>query len=356
MKLPAAEPTAAAREKIAALAFIRPGGRSLQPLLSRFPGRGTIASRMRPYPQALAVLNTKQDALALLETLGNAEAFHLSTLLCGRHRSQVLQEIRDRLNRGLPCQVVSTQVVEAGVDLDFPIVMRVFGPLDGIIQAAGRCNREGRRSAGQVIVFQPQEGSPLPPGRYRTAAAIPRAMSRAGNLDLDDPETAAAYFRRRFQGAAGIARCALFDHPEPQAVQALLESVYKGRWSDLDDTAFYARSRSASNARAVVRDWLDITVKSAKENLALWFQRQRIAPMNAAENRYYGLTALALATVRERKDLPVATPRLLLRSASAGAPLPGSLLRQALRRCHTESWTDFTLRPPLPPKSCSPAC
>ena len=129
---------------------------------------------------------------------------------------------------------------------------------------------------------------------------------------------------------------ALFDHPEPQAVQALLESVYNGRWTDLDETAFYALSLSASNARAVVRDWLDITVKAAKENLALWFTRQRIAPMNAEENRYYGLTALALATVRERKDLPVATPRLLLRSASAGAPLPWSLLHQTIGRCHAE--------------------
>ena len=56
-----------------------------------------VADRMRPHPQALAVLNTKKDALALLDTLGNAEAFHLSTLLCGRHRSQVLQEIKERL-------------------------------------------------------------------------------------------------------------------------------------------------------------------------------------------------------------------------------------------------------------------
>lgn len=178
-----------------------------------------IAGRMRAFPQALTVLNTKQDALALLETLGNAEAFHLSTLLCGCHRSQVLQEIRDRLNRGLPCQVVSTQVVEAGVDLDFPIVMRAFGPLDGIIQAAGRCNREGRRRAGQVIVFQPQEGSPLPRGSYRTAAAITRAMSRAGNLDLDAPETATAYFRRLFQDCDTDAKAVqparnILDYPE----------------------------------------------------------------------------------------------------------------------------------------------
>lgn len=90
------------------------------------------------------------------------------------------------------------------------------------------------------------------------------------------------------------------------------------------------------NGGAVVRDWLDTTVKSAKEGLALWFRRQRIVALGAAANRYYGLNALALATVRERKDLPAATPRLLLRSACAGSPLPDSLLHQALRRCHAE--------------------
>lgn len=178
-----------------------------------------IADRMRPHPQALAVLNTKKDALALLDTLGNAEAFHLSTLLCGRHRSQVLQEIKDRLNRGLPCPVVSTQVVEAGVDLDFPVVLRAFGPLDSIIQAAGRCNREGRRRAGQVIIFQPQEGSSLPPGSYRIATDITRAMSRAGNLDLDDPETAAEYFRQLFRNSDTDAKAVqpareMLDYPE----------------------------------------------------------------------------------------------------------------------------------------------
>ena len=119
-------------------------------------------------------------------------------------------------------------------------------------------------------------------------------------------------------------------------VQALLESVYSGRWTELDESAFYALSLSASNTRAVVRDWLDTTVKSTKENLALWFNRQHIVPVGTNENRYYSLMALARSTVKESKDLPVTVPRRLIRTACTGAPLPWSLLHQAIRRCHAE--------------------
>ena len=117
-----------------------------------------VADIMRESPQVLTVVNTKKDALALLETLGDDGALHLSTLLCGRHRSRVIQEVRRRLERGEACRVVSTQVVEAGVDLDFPVVMRAVGPLDSIIQAAGRCNRAGRMHAGRVVCVPTQGG------------------------------------------------------------------------------------------------------------------------------------------------------------------------------------------------------
>ena len=158
-----------------------------------------VASLMRPHFQALAVVNTKKDALSLLEVLDNEETFHLSTLLCGRHRNQVIQEITIRLSRGLPCQVVSTPVIEAGVDLDFPVALRALGPLDSIIQAAGRCNREGRHQTGRVIIFQPRDGSQLPRGDYRTAVGITREMTRGRSLNLDDPDVAVEYFRRLFQ-------------------------------------------------------------------------------------------------------------------------------------------------------------
>ena len=157
------------------------------------------ADIMRESPQALAVVNTKKDALALLGALDEMAALHLSTLLCGRHRQEVIQEVRRRLDRGEVCRVVSTQVVEAGVDLDFPLVLRAVGPLDSIIQAAGRCNRAGRLDSGRVVVFQPENGAASPFGSYRLATDTTSGMLNAGSLDLDDPETVSEFFRRLYQ-------------------------------------------------------------------------------------------------------------------------------------------------------------
>ena len=128
-----------------------------------------VAAAMWKTPQALAIVNTKKDALALLDILNDETALHLSTLLCGRHREAVIAEIRRRLKHGEPCRVVSTQVVEAGVDIDFPMVFRAMGPMDSIIQAAGRCNRNGQLpDKGRVIVFQP-DVSTLPSGTYQNS-------------------------------------------------------------------------------------------------------------------------------------------------------------------------------------------
>ena len=148
-------------------------------------------------PQALAVVNTRRDALDLLEAMGDYEALHLSTLLCGKHRQDVVQKIKDCLEAGRNCRVISTQVVEAGVDLDFPMVMRAMGPLDSIIQAAGRCNRSGRLETGWVVVFQPEDRR-TPPGDYRTATEQSMSMLAQGDIDLDDPATVTSFFERVF--------------------------------------------------------------------------------------------------------------------------------------------------------------
>jgi CRISPR-associated endonuclease/helicase Cas3 len=177
-----------------------------------------VAQLLQGEHQGLAVVNTKKDALALLDALADPDVFHLSTLLCGAHRRRVIQELAARLPAGQPCRLVATQVVEAGVDLDFPLVLRALGPLDGIIQAAGRCNREGHLPYGRAVIFEPADGG-LPTGPYRTATNITQALLGRGDLDPDDPAVPSAYFRQLFESVStdrdGIqALRQRFEYPE----------------------------------------------------------------------------------------------------------------------------------------------
>ena len=134
-----------------------------------------LAVKLTAVPQSLCVVNTTKDARELFRLVRLAEtnsAFHLSARLCPAHRQEKLQHIRERLANGKPCRLVSTQLIEAGVDVDFPVAFRALGPLDSIIQTAGRCNREGRQpEACPVVVFRPKDGGHLPKG-YEQAMKI----------------------------------------------------------------------------------------------------------------------------------------------------------------------------------------
>ncbi|WP_051363482.1 CRISPR-associated endonuclease Cas3'' [Deinococcus murrayi] len=153
-----------------------------------------LAAELREQPQALCIVNTRAHAAALYTLLGDDPAhFHLSTLLCPAHRERELARIRERLAGGLSCRVISTQLIEAGIDVDFPRVYRALGPLEAIVQAAGRCNREGRRAEGQVVVFRPEDHR-LPPGDYEVRGSLTASLLREGP-DLHDPEVFTPYFR-----------------------------------------------------------------------------------------------------------------------------------------------------------------
>lgn len=160
-----------------------------------------IAQLLRAESLALAVLNTKKDALALLDALDDPTALQLSTLLCGAHRRAVIAEVKRRLAANEPCRLISTQVIEAGVDLDFPFVLRALGPLDSVIQAAGRCNREGNLAQGRVVIVRPAEGS-TPQGSYRTGVGITEKLLGGTALDVDDPAVPSHYFRLLFDSVA----------------------------------------------------------------------------------------------------------------------------------------------------------
>lgn len=143
--------------------------------------------------QVLCIVNTRHHARRLWEMLGDDPAhFHLSGFMCPEHRTGTLDLIRLRLDRGLPCRVVSTQLVEAGVDLDFPAVYRSMAGLDSLAQAAGRCNRNGRLATGRTVVFESE---------HESAEAFLRDMAQVSREIIplhDDPlslEAVEHYFR-----------------------------------------------------------------------------------------------------------------------------------------------------------------
>ncbi len=158
------------------------------------------AKELLEHDQVLCVVNSRRDALELFGLLDDPSALHLSTLMCPAHRRQVLTEIIRRLGNKEPCRVISTQVVEAGVDLDFPVVFRAMGPLDRIVQAAGRCNREGKLDKGSVIIFTPEDGR-APRGVYGTAMSEAGITLSQPGCDLHDPAVFDNYFHRLWQSS-----------------------------------------------------------------------------------------------------------------------------------------------------------
>jgi CRISPR-associated endonuclease/helicase Cas3 len=179
-----------------------------------------VAKRMSAAPQCLAIVNVRDHASQLYEELlqiamqidlSKDGVFHLSTRMSAAHRLRVLEEIRKRLKAGALCHVVSTQLVEAGVDVDFPLVLRALAPLDSIIQAAGRADREGRLTAalgnpgGKVVVFLPEDHK-LPPNEYKEAAGITEAIAKqeledGKSVQVDSAEANGLYFERYYGGS-----------------------------------------------------------------------------------------------------------------------------------------------------------
>jgi CRISPR-associated endonuclease/helicase Cas3 len=172
----------------------------------------TISLRMRATSASLCVVNSRRAARELFDEIRQHEpgdAFHLSTSMCPAHRLMVLNEVRRRLEAGLPCWLVSTQLIEAGVDVDFPAVFRELGPFDSIIQAAGRCNREGKLTGlgGLLVVFRSAAAAEKPQRYY------PRDLWYKGGRDVlethflknnrwpevDDAEAIREYFERVYR-------------------------------------------------------------------------------------------------------------------------------------------------------------
>lgn len=165
-----------------------------------------LVQRLRAEPRVLCVVNSRRYAADLLSLLDDPRALHLSASMCAAHRSKILEKIRARLScEGKSCRVVSTQVIEAGVDVDFPAVYRAAAGLDSVAQAAGRCNREGKLALGRVVVFDyDAKAYPTSP-MIRDAAKHFRELAPDFADDLLSPEAIETYFRLHYwqQGGDG---------------------------------------------------------------------------------------------------------------------------------------------------------
>jgi CRISPR-associated endonuclease/helicase Cas3 len=153
-----------------------------------------LAARLLEHDAVLCVVNLREHASQLFDATieaGGVEkadgTFHLSTRMCAAHRLLVIAEIKRRLKEKRPCRVITTQLIEAGVDLDFPVAFRALGPLDAVFQVAGRADREGLLTAaagepaGRVVVFCPEDER-MPPNEYKEAAGVTLSLVRSALL------------------------------------------------------------------------------------------------------------------------------------------------------------------------------
>ena len=160
-----------------------------------------LLAKLAEHPQMLVIVNNRRHARSLYDQAKHLDGtFHLTTLMCAKHRSQKLDEIRGRLKSGEPCRVIATSLIEAGVDVDFPLVMRAEAGLDSVAQAAGRCNREGKMPSENsfVWIFTPEKQWKAPP-ELAAQAAVMRLTTDSFSDDLLSTQAVAAYFAELYQ-------------------------------------------------------------------------------------------------------------------------------------------------------------
>ncbi|MCE8021679.1 CRISPR-associated endonuclease Cas3'' [Halomonas sp. MCCC 1A11036] len=211
--------------------------------------------------QVLCIVNNRRHARALFEAIADQPgAYHLTTSMCAVHRRQVLAEIREVLESGAPCRVISTSLIEAGVDVDFPRVLRAEAGLDSIAQAAGRCNREGKRRAAdsEVAIFATANEDWAPPPELKQFAQVTREVLRQHGDDPLSLDAIDAYFRLLYwqQGDKALDR------------HDLLGLCEKGRLEGLPFETLEQKFRMIENNQRTVIIPFDDTARDAIKALA----------------------------------------------------------------------------------------
>ncbi|MDR5907731.1 CRISPR-associated endonuclease Cas3'' [Franzmannia qiaohouensis] len=224
-------------------------------------GDGELRDKLLATEQVLCIVNNRRHARALFESIADQPgAYHLTTSMCAVHRRQVLAEIRQVLEDGQTCRVISTSLIEAGVDVDFPRVLRAEAGLDSIAQAAGRCNREGRRKASdsEVAIFATANDDWAPPPELKQFAQVTTEVIRQNE---DDPLSLAAieaYFRLLYwqQGPKQLDR------------HDLLSLVERGRLDGIPFETLEQKFRMIENNQRAVIIPFDDKARAALRDLA----------------------------------------------------------------------------------------
>ncbi|MDD1686104.1 MAG: CRISPR-associated helicase Cas3' [Methanoregula sp.] len=166
-----------------------------------------LSARLTGHRQVLCIVNTRNHAKKLYDAIRkDGNCYHLSARMCPVHRRKKIAEIKTRLREGKDCRVISTQLIEAGVDIDFPVVYRTMTGIDSVAQAAGRCNREGKLpEKGEVYIFKSTESYGKATSWQSLVAEIGE-MTLAGSNDPLSLPTVADYFRRlyHYKGDDGL--------------------------------------------------------------------------------------------------------------------------------------------------------
>jgi len=256
---------------------------------------------------ALAIVNTRAHALELHAKVcartACAYCIHLSALMCAEHRSTVIKDIRARLKANAQLIVISTQLVEAGVDLDFPVVFRALAGLDSIAQAAGRCNREGKAKAGVVHVFNP--GGKLPGSLGQGINATLHVLQAGPLLDPLAPETFNRYFNAFYDRAdLDKHRIGALLSPDEEMAVGFRSAAAKFRLIDDEGESVVVPYLPEKVLESPIYQWLAVLAKDQNTGWA----RRKLQRFTVTLRKAQFERMLAQGDIEERCGLFVALP------------------------------------------------
>ncbi|MEK5036734.1 CRISPR-associated helicase Cas3' [Sporosarcina sp. FSL K6-3457] len=244
----------------------------------------SLVNRMEDCRQVLCIVNTRKDAMKVYKEMKKfrqqgRKVYHLSTLMCPHHRKKVIANIQVDLENEKSIAVVSTSLIEAGIDFDFPTVYRAMAPIDSIVQAAGRCNREGGLDSGKVYIFE-LKGGRLPKGTYTRGTEQTRILLKRNGADsLHKLTTYHEYFRGLYslEGEDGL------DKYEITSAKPFAYETVDGKFKMIEQKTVSVLCR---NYNAEVEN-IERLLKEAKELPYLtkkWYRKAQMFSVNIGEN------------------------------------------------------------------------